>query len=115
MGSLESQDRLMRSGIDVSRLGERIRLVLRKFLRFLVRRYPPIRAAYISQNQIASKVHSPDSPSASKKIGRDTPSTMQALVSATKCNRFKCNRTKCCRSFSQFFKPLYEFSHFEEV
>lgn len=40
------------------------------------------RAAYISQNQIASKVHSPGSSSASKEVGGDTPSTMQALVSA---------------------------------
>jgi len=39
------------------------------------------RAAYISQNQIASKVHSPDSPSASKEVDRDTSSMMQALVS----------------------------------
>ncbi|KAG5338453.1 CUO6 protein, partial [Acromyrmex heyeri] len=38
------------------------------------------RATYISQNQIVSKVHSPDSPSASKEVGRDTPSTMQALI-----------------------------------
>lgn len=40
------------------------------------------RGAYISQNQIASKVHSLDSPSGSKEVGRGTSSTMQALVSA---------------------------------
>lgn len=40
------------------------------------------RRAYISQNQIASKVHSPDSPSVSKEVGRGTSSTMQTLVSA---------------------------------
>lgn len=63
--------------------GERIRLVLRRFLKFLVRRHliRGSRAAYISQNQIASKVHSPDSPSASKEVGRDTSNMMQALVS----------------------------------
>ncbi|XP_014485980.1 PREDICTED: uncharacterized protein LOC106750277 [Dinoponera quadriceps] len=70
-----------RSGIDVSRLSERIRLVLRRFLGFLVRRHPArLAAAYISQNQIGCKVHSPDSPSAGKEVGRNTSSTMQALI-----------------------------------
>jgi len=49
-----------------------------------------------------SKVHSPDSPSASKEVGRDTPSTMQALVSTVDSSF----------SLEVFFN---EFFHFEEL
>ena len=102
MDLLRFQNRLMRSGIDISCLGKRIHLVLQRFLRFLIRRHPAwLAPPYISQNQIVSKVHSPDSPSASKEIGRDTPSTMQALVSTVDPS-------------SQFRSFFYEFFHFEE-
>ncbi|XP_011702902.1 PREDICTED: uncharacterized protein LOC105458962 [Wasmannia auropunctata] len=72
----------MRSGIDVSRLGASGSAL--SFDGSSCSWFEDIsrgdRAAYISQNQIASKVHSPDSPSASKEVGGDTPSTMQALI-----------------------------------